>query len=151
MPILAHFLFYPVPDVVKMLGRDAHGIYVASNDVPRAAMPLTPAANQFVNDLGESPKELNGVLEAGQAAELTMHAIARSDGTRASILRALRASKINNGLLGTSSFDPNGDITNAAIPIFRITGTTPPGTGLTGPLRGAVLDRVVEAPVSLVQ
>jgi ABC-type branched-subunit amino acid transport system substrate-binding protein/tRNA A-37 threonylcarbamoyl transferase component Bud32 len=151
MPILGHFFFGPVPSVLKMLGRDARGIYVASNDVPRAALPLTPAAKQFVTDLGESAKEMFGVLEAGQAADLVVRAIARSDGTRTSVLRALRASNVKNGLLGSFGFDRNGDNTSAAVPIYRITGTTPPGQGLAGSLRGAVLDRVVEVPASLVQ
>jgi len=151
MPILGHFFFQPVPSVLKMLGRDARGIYVASNDVPRAALPLTPAAKQFVTDLGESAKEMSGVLEAGQAAELVVRAIARSDGTRASVLRALRASKVKSGLLGSFGFDRNGDITSAAVPIYRINGTTPPGEELGSSLRGAVLDRVVEVPPSLVQ
>src|SRR6187200_2327371 len=121
-------------------------IYVASNDVPRAALPLTPAAKQFVTDLGESAKEMSGVLEAGQAAELVVRAIARSDGTRASVLRALRASKVKSGLLGSFGFDRNGDITSAAVPIYRINGTTPPGEELGSSLRGAVLERVVEVP-----
>jgi ABC-type branched-subunit amino acid transport system substrate-binding protein len=91
------------------------------------------------------------VLEAGQATEILLQAIARSDGSRASVLKELRASKVRNGLLGTFGFDANGDITTAPIPIVRITGTTRPGTGLPGQFQGSVLDRVVEVPAALGQ
>ena len=66
-----------------------------------------------------------------------MRAIARSDGTRASVLRELRASEVNDGILGSFRFDANGDITTASIPILRITGATPPGAGLPPELPGS--------------
>jgi ABC-type branched-subunit amino acid transport system substrate-binding protein len=119
--------------------------------VSRSVAPLTPAAHQFVNALGESVKQFLGVLEAGQAAELVVRAIARSDGSRGSVLRALRASKVKDGLLGTFSFDRNGDNTAALVPIMRITGATPPHVALPDMFHGSVLDRVVEVPASLVQ
>jgi ABC-type branched-subunit amino acid transport system substrate-binding protein len=151
LPIMAHYFFGFVPDVLRRTGPAAKGLYVASNDVSRSVAPLTPAAQRFVDDLGESAKQFQGVLEAGQAAELVVQAIARSDGSRASVLRALRASRVKGGLLGTFSFDRNGDSTAALVPIMRITGTTPPGVDLTAQFRGSVLDRVVEVPASLVQ
>jgi len=48
-------------------------------------------------------------------------AIARSDGTRASVLAELRATKVTDGILGTFRFDGNGDITPGWVPIVRIT------------------------------
>jgi hypothetical protein len=80
-----------------------------------------------------------------------MAAIARSEGTRASVLRELRASDVKNGILGSFRFDANGDFTQNAIPILRITGGTPPGAGLPPEFQGAKLDRVVEVPASLVK
>jgi branched-chain amino acid transport system substrate-binding protein len=151
LPILAHFFFGLVPDVLERAGPAAKGLYVASNDVPRSILPLTRAGQQFVDELGESAKQDLGVLEAGEAAEVVLQAIARSDGSRASVLRALRATKSKDGLLGTFSFDRNGDSTAAAVPIMRITGTTPPNADLPAQFRGSVLDRVVEVPASLVQ
>ena len=59
-----------------------------------------------------------------------MAAIGRSDGTRASVLHELRASEVNDGIIGSFRFDANGDMTTASIPILRITGATPPGAGL---------------------
>ena len=60
------------------------------------------------------------MLEAAQAAELVVQAIARSDGTRASVLRELKASHVRDGLLGSFRFDSNGDLTPAAVAIMRI-------------------------------
>jgi serine/threonine-protein kinase len=151
LPIMAHFFYGNVPDLLKRTGAAAKGLYIATNDMSRSALPLTPAAQRFVDDLGQSAKQYLGVLEAGQAAQLVVQAIARSDGSRASVLRALRTSKVKDGLLGTFSFDRNGDNTSALVPIMRITGTTPPGVDLPDYFRGSVLDRVVAVPASLVQ
>ena len=80
-----------------------------------------------------------------------MDAIARSDGTRASVLEELRATDVKDGILGSFRFDANGDITTASVPILRITGATPPGSDLPKAFQGAVLDRVVDVPSSLLR
>lgn len=46
-------------------------------------------------------------------------------------------------------FNRNGDITPATVIIDRITGSTPPGSGLDSSLQGAVVDRIVKIPASL--
>jgi ABC-type branched-subunit amino acid transport system substrate-binding protein len=140
--------FTPVSEVLKRAGRAALGLYVSSVNIPGAARNLTPAARQFLRDLGTT-EPLPWVLEAGQAAELVLQAIARSDGTRASVLKELRAAEVKNGLLGSFHFNRNGDITPATVIIVRITGSTPPGSGLDSSLQGAVLDRIVKIPASL--
>jgi branched-chain amino acid transport system substrate-binding protein len=151
IPILAHFFFFDVTDVLRRAGAAARNVYVATNDLPRAAIPQTPAARRFEGNLGEPATQLLGVLEAGQAAELVLQAIARSDGSRASVLHALRASKVRQGLLGTFGFDHNGDNTAPLVPIIRITGTASPTGQLPGHFRGSVLDRVEKVPAALVQ
>ena len=78
-----------------------------------------------------------------------LQAIARSDGTRASVLRELRATEVKDGILGDFRFDRYGDITPAKITIFRVTGSTPPGLSLPSHLEGAVVDRVVRVPARL--
>ena len=70
-----------------------------------------------------------GVLEAAQAAELVLDAIARSDGTRESVLEELQGAEVRNGILGDFRFD-RGDITPVELAIFRVTGATPPGEGI---------------------
>lgn len=140
--------FTPVSEVLKRAGRAALGLYVSTVNIPGAARDLSPAARQFVRDLGTT-EPLPWVLEAGQAAELVLQAIARSDGTRASVLKELRAADVKNGILGSFHFNRNGDITPATVMIVRITGSTPPSSGLDSSLQGAVLDRIVKIPASL--
>jgi ABC-type branched-subunit amino acid transport system substrate-binding protein/DNA-binding beta-propeller fold protein YncE len=150
LTIMGGFLFFP-GKTLERIGRAAHGMYMTTTDLPRAVLPLNAAGRRFKRDVGAPATEFLGVLEAGQATELVMDAIARSDGTRASVLEELRASEVRNGILGSFRFDPGGDITTASIPILRITGATPPGTDFPGEFQGAVLDRVVKVPARLAE
>ncbi len=110
-------------------------MYVGTVDMPRSALPLSAAGRRFAADLGGASNEA-WTLEAGQAMEVVLDAIARSDGTRASVIEAMRAAKVKRGILGTFGFDENGDITPAQVPIIRITGSTPPGTGTPAAVPG---------------
>ena len=111
-------------------------MYVATADLARANLPLDTAGRRFAAAIGDRAKAYGGVLEAGQATELLLQAIARSDGSRASVLKALQAGKVRNGILGSFGFDANGDIRVAPIPIVRITGRARPGAGLPAGSRG---------------
>ena len=91
------------------------------------------------------------VLESAQAAELVLRAIARSEGTRESVLEELNASRVKNGILGDFRFDRNGDLTPALVPVIRITGSTPPSAQLPAHLQGAVIDRVIRIPRNLIR
>jgi branched-chain amino acid transport system substrate-binding protein len=150
-PIMAGDAFIPVGDLLKAAGPAALGMYVSSTFA--APTRLSPAAEEFVREF--APTQPHGsippfVLETAQATEIMLEAIARSDGTRASVLRALRASEVRDGILGTFRFDANGDKTPEAIPIYRVTGKTPRGAGLADEMQGAVVDRVVSLPSSLI-
>jgi ABC-type branched-subunit amino acid transport system substrate-binding protein len=115
---------------------------VATSDVSRTDIGLTPKGRRFMEAYGrDGPDVTVGgfLLEAAQATELVIRAIARSDGTRASVLRELKASRVRNGLLGTFRFDNNGDLTPATVAIVRLT------------RRNLVLDRVVRTPRRLIR
>jgi ABC-type branched-subunit amino acid transport system substrate-binding protein len=99
---------------------------------------------------GTIPGGTTYVPEAVQAAEVTLAAIARSNGTRSSVLRQLRATRVSNGILGSFGFDPNGDMTQAPVSFFRVTGGTE-GHGLLPDYRGSVPFRVIYVPASLVR
>jgi ABC-type branched-subunit amino acid transport system substrate-binding protein len=75
-----------------------------------------------------------GPVYAAEAAEVLLTAIAHSDGTRDSVTRAVFATRIKNGILGTFTFDRNGDSTYNPILIYHV---------LHGRAR---LNRVVTAP-----
>jgi branched-chain amino acid transport system substrate-binding protein len=150
-PIMAgHYFAAGVPDILESIGPAARGIYAATTDVTRGQLELTPAAKQFLDDFGEDGSS-PFILESAQATELVLRAIARSDGTRKSVLEQLKASRVKNGILGSFRFDRNGDLTPAKMPIIRITGATPPSARLPEYLEGAVVDRVVEIPRPLIR
>jgi branched-chain amino acid transport system substrate-binding protein len=109
------------PDVLRDLGRPAQGLYVVYPGVAPATPGLTPAAQRFVRDFGAQAEEM-GVLEAAQATETVLAAIARSDGTRASVLAELQDTRVQDGILGDFAFDDYGDITPAPFTISRMTG-----------------------------
>jgi branched-chain amino acid transport system substrate-binding protein len=142
--------FSPVPDLLEILGRDALGMYVSSTWA--APGPLGRAGQRFVREFASTqagPSIQPFVLESAQAAETLLEAIARSDGTRSSVLRKLRALTVRDGILGSFRFDGNGDKAPGTITIYRITGKTPPGAKLGSDLQGAVVDRVVSVPSRL--
>ena len=87
-------------------------------------------------------------MNAAAAAEVVLQAIARSDGTRASVLRSLRSLHVTDGILGTFTF-AQGDISPARVTVLRVTGSTPKGVRLPSYLEGAAVERVIEVPASL--
>jgi DNA-binding SARP family transcriptional activator/ABC-type branched-subunit amino acid transport system substrate-binding protein/DNA-binding beta-propeller fold protein YncE len=123
----------------------ARGVYVATTDVPRSALPLTHAGARFARDTGAGQTPLYGVLESAEATRLVLAAIANSDGTRSSVLEDLRASGVQGGILGSFRFDHNGDIDPPTVPILRLTDRSAPGA----PVPGATVDRVVTIPAAL--
>ncbi len=78
-----------------------------------------------------------------------LDAIARSDGTRASVLQELRTVEVEDGVLGDFRLDRHGDITPAQIAIFRVSGHAPPDARVFEWFRGSVVDRVMTVPKSL--
>ena len=68
---------------------------------------------------------------AAHAAEILLDAIARSNGTRRSVTRELRRTRIEGGIHGDIRFDQNGDLVEAPVTIFRVAG------------KGPVVDRVI--------
>jgi branched-chain amino acid transport system substrate-binding protein len=138
------------PDFV---GYAEPGMYVTTTG--RANESLGPAGRRFLRGFAATqPKgaipSFGYILEAAQATEALLEAIERSDGTRASVTRELRRLKIEDGILGTFSFDKNGDMTPAPISVFRVTdkkgeADAPDFYG------GSDFDRVVRVPAELVR
>ncbi|HET9739999.1 MAG TPA: protein kinase, partial [Solirubrobacteraceae bacterium] len=96
--IMAGFYFSNAAELLELVGPSARGLYVTTSDLPRAELERSRAAERFIDDFGEA--DAGFVLEAAQAAELVVQAIARSDGTRGSVLEQLKASRVKDGLLG---------------------------------------------------
>jgi ABC-type branched-subunit amino acid transport system substrate-binding protein len=148
LPIMATDQFIPIADMLERVGPAARGLFVSATDVPPAARDMTPAAERFARDFGALASPDPYVLPAAQAADAVMRAIARSDGTRSSVLRQLQTMSVEDGLLGDFRFN-RGDITPVQLPIFRVTGRTPPGEKVFDIFDGAVVEDVVEVPAKL--
>ncbi len=142
-----------IPDLKKAAGPAAIGMYVSFAGVPNER--LGPTGRRFLREFGATQPEgavqsETYVPHAAQAAEVLLQAIARSDGTRSSVLRELRRAHVKNGIVGSFSFDRDGDATPAAVTIFRVTGG-PGDPDLVSDFRGAVVDRVIRVPTSLLR
>jgi hypothetical protein len=138
---------FAVPDVLKIAGRSAHGVHVARSEALPDAGSLTVAGARFAEHFGTAARR-GMAMNAAEAAEVVLAAIARSDGTRASVLRSLQGLRVHDGILGSFTFD-RGDIAPASVTVLRITGNTPPGVVLPIDLDGAVVERVIEVSAAL--
>ena len=109
-------------DVAQGLGAAGEGMLVTSTSVPSELLP--PAGERFVREFGHPVGEPGflGAPEAAQATEVLLDAIARSDGTRASVVEELFATKVEHGILGSFSFDRFGDVDPAPIGVYRFEG-----------------------------
>ena len=66
----------------------------------------------FKQQLNGKPVDPYAIL-AAQAAQVMLDAIEKSDGTRADVIKKMYAVKVNDGLIGSFSFNKNGDLTGA--------------------------------------
>jgi ABC-type branched-subunit amino acid transport system substrate-binding protein len=117
-------------------------------DVPPEALEPTAAGRRVVRALGATAYA-GFVMQSAAAAEAVMDAIARSDGTRASVLEQLRTMRESDGIIGGFRFDRYGDMTPAKLTVLRIRMDKRPSETLRGGYRGAVLDRVLSVPTGL--
>ena len=111
----------PLSLLVKSSERAALGMYVSLAGVVTAGLP--PAGARWAERFGETqkgrPVEPSAVY-AAQATEVLLDAIARSDGTRASVVRELFETRVTDGLLGSFGFDANGDISESPVTIVQV-------------------------------
>jgi branched-chain amino acid transport system substrate-binding protein len=81
-----------------------------------AGVPTDEFASQSAEDfitafqqtLGDEPVDPYAIY-GGQAAQVVLDAIAASDGSRQSVIEQMLATKVTDGLLGSFSFNENGD------------------------------------------
>jgi branched-chain amino acid transport system substrate-binding protein len=113
--------FAPPAALIEAAGAAAEGVTVSVGGFPNSQLP--PSGKRFVRAfaqaVGETP--FQWAAAAAQATDVLLSAIARSDGTRASVTAQLFETKVSNGILGSFSFDRNGDTTAGAVTIYRVT------------------------------
>ena len=99
-------------------------MYVATYGIPNDRLP--PKGEQFLAayaaEHGGDPGPDVAASYGAQAAEILLDAIARSDGTRASVTEQLRQTDVRNGILGNVSWDAKGDLVEGPVTILRMTG-----------------------------
>jgi hypothetical protein len=74
----------------------------------------------FSKKFGAKPDRF--AVNAAQAMDVLLDAVARSDGTRASVTNKLFATRVSNGILGSFWITPTGDTTLNAVAMYRIMG-----------------------------
>jgi branched-chain amino acid transport system substrate-binding protein len=112
---------FAAEDVARKLGPIGNGLITTVPGVPPSELP--PAGQRFLRESGaEIVGTGTGPPEAAQATEVLLDAIARSDGTRASVVEELFAANVENGILGSFTFDRYGDIDPAPVGVYRYHG-----------------------------
>jgi ABC-type branched-subunit amino acid transport system substrate-binding protein len=112
---------FAAADMAEELGPIGEGLLTTVPGVPADALP--PAGKRFLRDFGTTLVAPGpGPAEAAQATEVLLDAIARSDGARESVVQELFATKVENGILGSFTFDRFGDIDPAPVGVYRYEG-----------------------------
>jgi branched-chain amino acid transport system substrate-binding protein len=137
--LLANESFLYIGALKLLTGSGAEGMYVTPASIPIEG--LTVEGRRLVRAFAKTQPQaakLDYVPETMQATEVLLQAIARSDGTRRSVLEQLRRTDVENGILGSFRFNAHGDILPRLIAVSRIE-------------RGKIVfDRLISVPETLV-
>jgi DNA-binding SARP family transcriptional activator/ABC-type branched-subunit amino acid transport system substrate-binding protein/DNA-binding beta-propeller fold protein YncE len=133
------FLFATGHELLHLTGSGAEGMYVTNTAIPIDG--LGTEGRRLVREFAATQPQgakLDFVPEAMQAAEVFLQAIARSEGTRGSVLEQLRRIHVENGVLGSFRFDARGDMSPRLITVNRVE-------------RGRIVfNRVISVPATVV-
>jgi branched-chain amino acid transport system substrate-binding protein len=121
-PLLVPDAFASAEDLVALAGPAATSTYITYYGIPNDRLP--PRGRRFLRSFagsrgGDAGPDLAASFGA-QAAEILLDAIARSDGTRASVTDEIRRTRVENGILGDIGFDANGDLVEAPLTVYRV-------------------------------
>jgi branched-chain amino acid transport system substrate-binding protein len=139
----------PVALLVEKSDGAARGMYLSLAGVLSERLP--PAAARWAMRFGAMQKGVPvepSAVYAAQATEVLLDAIARSDGTRPSVVDELFRTRIVDGLLGNVGFDRNGDVTESPMTIVQVRGRGSANTVQS--VVGARVARVVRPSPELV-
>jgi branched-chain amino acid transport system substrate-binding protein len=108
--------------IVEGAGELADGFMISLSAAPVKALPPPGRrwAAEFRKRWGAAP--CCYAVHAGQVMNLVLDAIARSDGSRADVLRNLQQASVRGGLVGDFHFDRYGDSTLTTVATYRIRG-----------------------------
>jgi branched-chain amino acid transport system substrate-binding protein len=115
--------FLPLASSAPEARQAERGMYVLGEDITDPARQLPPAGRTFADAFGATrPAGTSDpwAPAAAQATDVLLTAIARSDGTRASVIHQLFRVRVRNGILGSFGFTPRGDISPATLLVYRV-------------------------------
>jgi branched-chain amino acid transport system substrate-binding protein len=120
MQLIAPDAFAFFPQLVRDVGPAVEGMLVSQPQI--APSLLHGRGREFATDFGRRIDDTFYPWTAygAQAADVLLDAIARSDGTRASVTRALFRTRVRDGLIGSFAFTPAGDTTTGSVTIIRV-------------------------------
>jgi branched-chain amino acid transport system substrate-binding protein len=121
-PIIAPDGFANPGYLIERAGSAAEGVVFTIATLP--SDKLAPTGRRFAADFerrfGAAPCCF--AVQAAQATEILLDAIAASDGSRTAVTRNVLRTRVRNGQLGSFRFDAAGDTTGTTIAVYRITG-----------------------------
>ena len=111
----------PAPLLMQKSKGAARGMYLSFPGVLPESLP--PAAARWATRFGAMQRGVHvepSAVYAAQATEVLLDAIARSDGTRRSVVDELFRTRVRDGLLGSFGFDANGDVSESPMTIVQV-------------------------------
>jgi YVTN family beta-propeller protein len=134
--------FLPIGALFDEAGPSARGMYVSF--LGRTSDRLPPAGRVFMRKFAATQPGRVDVTAAyaAQATEVLLAAIARSDGTRESVVEQLHALRVQDGILGSFRFTASGDTTSRPVTILRAQHGG--GPKVIASSEGGIIDRVIE-------
>jgi DNA-binding SARP family transcriptional activator/ABC-type branched-subunit amino acid transport system substrate-binding protein len=130
--------------LVALEGKRVNGVYASLAGAPNASLPA--AGRRFAARI-RSPLSYTAAY-GGAATQVLLDAIARSNGTRASVAAELFHTHVD-GILGNLRIDPNGDPVTAPVTIFRIRAGARNDTGVAD-TQDSIVDRVITPPPRII-
>jgi DNA-binding SARP family transcriptional activator/ABC-type branched-subunit amino acid transport system substrate-binding protein len=131
--VIAPDVFSDFAKLVRFAGAAAEDVNVSVPGLPSSRYPQAGKAfvAAFARAVGQTPMQYT--VYAAQATLVMLDAIAHSNGTRGSVRANLLTTKISNGIIGSFSFNKNGDTTVGAVTIYRIANGNPRVAGVLTP------------------
>jgi YVTN family beta-propeller protein len=120
VPIIGHADLTPIPALFANAGRAARRIHFTRSGLPIDRLGAT--GRRFVREFGGTQPD--GQVRAwdvyaAAATEVLLDAIAHSDGTRASVTRALATTRLPDSVVGPLEFDRRGEPISNPIGVLR--------------------------------
>ena len=148
--IIGNQSFLPISLLFANTGNAARGVHITSPGLPIDRLNAT--GRRFVRAFGATQprrRVTNVDVYAAAATEVLLDAIARSNGTRASVARSLATTRLADSPLGPLALDRRGEPVSNPISVVRA--ERGGGEPVDLSLDGSVTEEVITPPARLVE